>query len=930
MASQVIAQVEFSEEGLKNLSTICYFGSAVIRADPQNIEQVSRFVSENLHRCTLCVQVSEELGSDEIVSLLNNGVSRVFLSQTQFEKLADLPDYSRLVVKLAPSVDAQSAAKHFRQAVEHVRRAAPNVSVDLGTVALSILKAVADDSVKFDNAYATCAEITVYATRCAMAAGLTPIVASSLFIKNPEGDFVHSIESLFTYFLRSDRPDGLYTTAVVDERETLLGVVYSNEHSIREALKHGRGIYWSRVRGLWPKGESSGDIQELIHIDADCDSDTLRFVVWQKGDGFCHLKTATCFGPYAGLSKLQKTLESRKASAPPGSYTSRLFSDPKLLNAKIMEEASELCEAKSKEKVAAEAADLLYFALAKCTAAGVTLDDVEKNLDLKSLRVFRRKGDAKPQWAEKFGFQTGANGVPQAQANGAAKEGTVKEAASVPKAPSDPAGTVDGRIAMRRLDVSTESRQTIEQALQRPSQRSTEEIMGIIKPIIERVQSGGDAALLQYTHNFEKATSLTTPVLHAPFPKELMQLPQETIDAIDLTFNNIQKFHAAQKETHTLQVETMPGVICSRFARPIESVGLYVPGGTAVLPSTALMLGVPAMVAGCTTIVLASPPRKDGTLSPEVVYVAHRVEARSIVLAGGAQAVAALAYGTESVPKVDKILGPGNQFVTAAKMLVATDTGTRVAIDMPAGPSEVLVVADATAPPAFVAADLLSQAEHGVDSQVVLLAVALDEARLHTIEEELNRQANALPRVDIVRGAIEHSVTLVVQDIDEALAWSNWYAPEHLILQVRDAAAALEKVKHAGSVFVGPWTPESVGDYSAGVNHSLREFFFCFDLPSHVLPPSSCYPSMPDWLVHALACTDFARFSTTATYGYAKQYSGVNLASFTKHITSSTLTPQGLRNLSGAVLRLAAVEELDAHGQAVSVRLKAMDEEAGT
>jgi phosphoribosyl-ATP pyrophosphohydrolase/phosphoribosyl-AMP cyclohydrolase/histidinol dehydrogenase len=236
------------------------------------------------------------------------------------------------------------------------------------------------------------------------------------------------------------------------------------------------------------------------------------------------------------------------------------------------------------------------------------------------------------------------------------------------------------------------------------------------------------------------------------------------------------------------------------------------------------MLGVPAMVAGCKKIVLASPPRADGSITPEIVYVAHKVGAESIVLAGGAQAVAALAYGTESVTKVDKILGPGNQFVTAAKMIVSNDTNAGVSIDMPAGPSEVLVIADASANPAFVASDLLSQAEHGVDSQVILIAVGLNEAQLAAIENELHTQATALPRVDIVRGSIEHSITLVVDTIQEAMKLSNDYAPEHLILQVDNAQGVVELVENAGSVFIGEWTPESVGDYSAGVNHSLRKY----------------------------------------------------------------------------------------------------------
>jgi len=532
------------------------------------------------------------------------------------------------------------------------------------------------------------------------------------------------------------------------------------------------------------------------------------------------LKTSTCFGPYTGLSKLEQTLKARKASALTGSYTARLYSDPPLLKRKIMEEARELCDAEEKEHIAAEAADLLYFAMTRCIAAGVSLEDVEHNLDLKAMKTTRRPGNAKPEWMKEFVMANGRCGFKQKTVE--RDEEIVKEAASVPKSREDPAGTQNGRIQMRQYKTSETDAATLKDVLQRPSQKSTDSITSIVKPIIETVRTVGDAAVLEYTHKFEKATSLTSPVLRAPFPEHLMQLPQETIKAIDISFDNIRRFHAAQKEDKPLKVETMPGVICSRFSKAIEKVGLYVPGGSAVLPSTALMLGVPAMVAGCKTIVMATPPRSDGSITPEVVYVAHKVGAQSIVLAGGAQAVAAMAYGTESITKVDKILGPGNQFVTAAKMLVSNDTNACVSYDMPAGPSEVLVIADKTANPAFVASDLLSQAEHGVDSQVVLIAVDLNEEQLKAIEDELHTQANALPRVDIVRGAIEHSVTLVVNDIDEAMQYSNQYAPEHLILQTEDPEKVLEMVEHAGSVFVGPWTPESVGDYSAGVNHSLR------------------------------------------------------------------------------------------------------------
>jgi phosphoribosyl-ATP pyrophosphohydrolase / phosphoribosyl-AMP cyclohydrolase / histidinol dehydrogenase len=486
-----------------------------------------------------------------------------------------------------------------------------------------------------------------------------------------------------------------------------------------------------------------------------------------------------------------------------------------------MEEAEELCNATTKEEIAFEAADLIYFALTKAVGAGVSLADIERSLDAKSVKVIRRRGDAKGQWAAKEGISndTASEETSKPQED---KE-AIKEAESVPKSKGDDARLEDGKIHMRRFNAASTPASEIKEALQRPSQKSTETIMGIVNPIIKEVRTRGDAALLEYTHKFEKATTLSSPVLKAPFPQSLMNLSKETIEAIDVSYENIRKFHAAQKEEKPLRVETMPGITCSRFARPIERVGLYVPGGSAVLPSTALMLGVPAMVAGCKKIVLASPPRADGSVTPEIVYIAHKIGAESIVLAGGAQAVAAMAYGTESVTKVDKILGPGNQFVTAAKMYVSNDTNAGVSIDMPAGPSEVLVIADKDANPAFVASDLLSQAEHGPDSQVVLIAIDLSEGQLKDIEDELHAQAMALPRVDIVRGAIEHSVTLVVRDLEEAMKLSNEYAPEHLILQINDAAKAVDLVQNAGSVFIGEWAPESVGDYSAGVNHSLRK-----------------------------------------------------------------------------------------------------------
>ncbi len=341
-----------------------------------------------------------------------------------------------------------------------------------------------------------------------------------------------------------------------------------------------------------------------------------------------------------------------------------------------MEEAEEVCDASEPKDIAWEVADLLFFAMTKCVANGVSLSDVEAQLDKRAKKISRRKGDAKPKW------MTNSN-VSETKA--------VEQAEKVEDAPTSktlPPPTEETRIKMRVFDskaLSSKERTTL---LSRPIQK-TDQIMPIVQNIINAVKTRGDAALLEYTAKFEKA-DLQSSVLKAPFPAELMTLCDRTKQAIDTAFENIRTFHAAQLDTPK-SVETMPGITCSRFARPIERVGLYIPGGTAVLPSTAMMLGIPALVAGCKNIQFATPPRSDGSVLPEIVYIASKVGATRIVLAGGAQAVAALAYGTESVEKCDKIFGPGNQFVTAAKMCVQSDAAALVGVDLPAGPSEVLV-----------------------------------------------------------------------------------------------------------------------------------------------------------------------------------------------------------------------------------------------
>ena len=395
-----------------------------------------------------------------------------------------------------------------------------------------------------------------------------------------------------------------------------------------------------------------------------------------------------------------------------------------------------------------------------------------------------------------------------------------------------------------------------------------------VAPIVADVRARGDDALRDLTTKFDGATFDGPPCLPiAAFPAPA--LAPEVAAAFDTARRNIEAFHAAQAPPD-LAVETMPGVVCRRVTRPIGAVGLYVPGGTAVLPSSTLMLAVPAKLAGCKTVVMATPPRPDGSISPEVLYCARAAGVTHILRAGGAQAVAALAYGTQSTPKVDKVLGPGNQYVTGAKMALQNSEAL-VSIDMPAGPSEVLVIADAGAPPAHVAADLLSQAEHGPDSQAVL--VALPGVDLGAVEAEIAAQCAALPRASTAAAALAHSAIVRVDGRAEAIAFSNSYAPEHLIVNTEDAESWLPDLDNAGSVFLGRWTPESVGDYASGTNHTLP------------------------------------------TYGYARMYSGVSLDSFIKRMTVQSLTEAGLRALGPAVAIMASVEGLDAHRRAVTLRL---------
>lgn len=431
---------------------------------------------------------------------------------------------------------------------------------------------------------------------------------------------------------------------------------------------------------------------------------------------------------------------------------------------------------------------------------------------------------------------------------------------------------------MKRIDWNTLSEAERSDALARPAQSRAEELRTGVGRIIAEVRAKGDTALRELSARYDRCTLDAIEVTEAEFTAAEAKLAPELKAAICEAAERIEAFHSAAAP-QPVGVNTAVGVRVERILRPINRVGLYVPAGSAPLPSTALMLGVPARIAGCREVVLCSPARADGTCDEAVLFTARTVGVHRVFKLGGAQAIAAMAYGTESVPRCDKLFGPGNAWVTEAKLQVSSDPHG-AAIDMPAGPSEVLVIADAQANPVFVAADLLSQAEHGPDSQVILVSPSAD--LLDKVSVEVDSQCAQLPRGAIAEQALAQSRLIEVKSLAQAVEVSNRYAPEHLILQVSAAREWVSSIDSAGSIFVGEWTPESVGDYCSGSNH--------------VLP----------------------------TYGYARSYSGVSVASYQKQITVQELDPNGLRAIGPCTATLAAAEHLEAHRRAVTLRLAAL------
>ncbi len=400
-----------------------------------------------------------------------------------------------------------------------------------------------------------------------------------------------------------------------------------------------------------------------------------------------------------------------------------------------------------------------------------------------------------------------------------------------------------------------------------------EQLHAVVDEMFDRIKREGDKAVLTYSRRFDAPKQELLQVDLQAMTQASERLSDELKGAIELARDNIERFHAAQLEPER-RVETMPGVVCWRSSRAIESIGIYIPGGTAPLFSTVLMLGVPARLAGCKEIVLCTPPNKEGEIDPAILYTAQLVGVTQMYAVGGIQAIGAMTFGTESIPKVDKIFGPGNQYVMAAKQ-AALLQGT--AIDMPAGPSEVLVVADDSCVPSFVAADLLSQAEHGADSQVMLLSDSVEVVT--AVEVELERQLADLPRREMAVGALDNSRAIVLDSIDACIDFSNLYAPEHLIIATEGAEQVAERVLSAGSVFLGNYSCESAGDYASGTNHTLP------------------------------------------THGYARAYSGVSVDSFVKKITFQHISPEGIEHIGGAIELMAQAEQLEAHRRAVSIRL---------
>lgn len=560
---------------------------------------------------------------------------------------------------------------------------------------------------------------------------------------------------------RSDRADGLIPTVVVDELGTALGLAYSSAETLAEAMATKSGVYHSRHRGRWLKGESSGATQELLDVALDCDADTLRFTVRQRGAGFCHAGRLTCWDEGPGLARLVRTLEERRGTPVVGSYTQRLWNDPGLLAAKLLEEAKELIAARTVQEVTREAADLLYFTLVRLTGMGIPFAAVNEELARRAATMTRRPGDAKP-------------------------------------APRPPPFDGLRRVAPDTLPARNGS--GIDAAT-----------MDRARTIVDAVRDGGEEALLTFTAQLDGvARGARWTYSPAELEEALAAIDPESRALLERMAERIEAFARAQRGTLSDLDVPVPGGRAGHDVVPVERVGCYVPAGRYPLPSSLLMSAVTARVAGTSEVWIATP-RPD----PMILAAAAIAKVDGLFVVGGAQAIAALAYGAGRVPACDVIVGPGNRWVTAAKRLVSGDVG----IDMLAGPSELVVLADEDADPELVAVDLLAQAEHDVDAYPVL--VTTSATLIDAVDRALSRTLETLPTAATARAALANGCAIFVPDLSAAIAVLDRIAPEHLQLMVADPDAVARQVRHAGALFLGEGSAEVFGDYGAGPNHVL-------------------------------------------------------------------------------------------------------------
>lgn len=631
--------------------------------------------------------------------------------------------------------------------------------------------------------------------------------------------------------LVSDRPDGLWPTVVTDERGTSLGLVYSNAESVRTAIAEKRGVYWSRSRGLWRKGESSGDTQELLRIEPDCDRDSLRVVVRQSGRGFCHLGADTCFGderPGSGaLAELEQVLAARRDEPEEGSYTAKLLGDASLLSGKLLEEAEELGAAASRDEVVHEAADVMYFAMVAMARAGVTLDDVQAELAKRRRATTRREGSA-PKGA-------GA-------------------AVVTPSTPAEP--------RMRRVsadDVAALSREAFDDAT-----------LATVTPIVDDVRRRGLDAVREHGQRLGD-WSPDAPLIYTAddLGEALERVDADTRALLERTAQRIGAFAESQRAALSDVDVAVPGGRAGHRVMPVSTAGCYAPGGRFPLPSSVLMTAVTARVAGVPDVWVASPRPAPVTLAAAAVAGAD-----GLLAVGGAQAIAALAHGAGDVPACDVIAGPGNRYVTAAKMLASATTK----IDMLAGPSELVVVAGPNSDPRVVAADLLAQAEHDVDALPVV--VTADASLADAVDAEVTRQLADLPTADTARVAVSRGLSVVVRDEAEVLDVCERLAPEHLEVLGDGSSDLAARLSRFGGLFVGDAAAEVFGDYGVG--------------PNHVLP----------------------------TGGTARSTAGLSVATFLRPATWLTMDPAdpAYADVVSDCATLARLEGLEAHARAAEAR----------